>query len=275
MYKYLFGPVPSRRLGKSLGIDIVKPKTCNMNCVFCECGATDKFSEKRRSYIDIEIMKEEVSHALENVNFDCITLSGSGEPTLNKDLGKIVASLKKTTSKKVVLITNSSLLSDKNVRKEIKDIDIVIPTLNTVFNSTFKLINRADEKLNIEDIKEGLKLLGKEFRGSILLETFIIEGLNDTKKELDALSEFLKTIKYTKLQLNSLDRVGAESWVKPTAKKRLEEIRKYLENNGVRSVEIIGKFETEEKIKKDEELIKNMKLKRVYSEKELKSIFNN
>ena len=273
MYKYLFGPVPSRRLGRSLGIDIVNPKTCNMNCIFCECGITKELIKERKSYIDLEEMKKEFLHALDTVEFDCVTLSGSGEPTLNKDLGEIINWLKKVTDKKVVLITNSGLLMKKEVRSQLKNLDIILPTINSVCNSTFKKINRAYEDLSIDDIKNGLKSLGEEFNGEILLETFIIEGINDTKKELDGLANFLKSIRYTKIQLNTLDRIGAEEWVKPSSKERLEIIKKYLELKNVKNVEIIGKFKTEDKIEKNENLLKNMKSKRKYSEEELKNIF--
>lgn len=273
MYKYLFGPVPSRRLGKSLGIDIVNPKTCNMNCVFCECGLTKEFIKERKSYINLEEMKKEVLHALENVDFDCITLSGSGEPTLNKDLKIIINWLKKTTNKKIVLITNSGLLWEKELREDIKNLDIILPTINTVYNSTFKKINRAYEELNIFQIKKGLKALGEEFNGEILLEIFIIDGINNTKKELDGLAEFLNSIKYGKVQLNTLDREGAEKWVKPASKESLLKIKNYLELKNVKNVEIIGKFKTEEKIEKNIELLKNMESKRNYSEEELREIF--
>jgi len=273
MYKYLFGPVPSRRLGKSLGIDVVNSKTCNMNCVFCECGLTKEFIKERKSYINLEEMKKEVLHALENIDFDCITLSGSGEPTLNKDLKEIINWLKKTTNKKIVLITNSGLLWKKELREDIKNLDIILPTINTVYNSTFKKINRAYEELNISEIKKGLKALGEEFNGEILLETFIIEGINNTKKELDGLAEFLNSIKYGKLQLNTLDRKGTEAWVKPASKESLLKIKNYLELKNVKNVEIIGKFKTEEKIEKNIELLKNMKSKRNYSEEELREIF--
>ena len=218
-------------------------------------------------------MKKEFTYALNNVDFDCVTLSGSGEPTLNKDLGQIIDWIKTMTDKKVVLITNSGLLMEEEVRDEIKNLDIILPTINTVYNSTFKKINRAYEELNINDIKRGLKSLGENFKGDILLETFIIEGINDTKKELNGLADFFNSIKYTKVQLNTLDRIGTERWLKPVSKSRLKKIKEYLELRDVKNIEIIGKFKTEEKIKKDENLLKNMKSKRNYSEEDLKKLF--
>lgn len=275
MYKYLFGPVPSRRLGISLGLDLVAPKTCNMNCVFCECGMTEKLITERKSYIDIEEAKKEIRDVLKTVKPDCITFSGDGEPTLSSDLGEMINWIKDNTDVKVVVITNSGLLYDKNVRDEIKRADIIIPTINSAIELTMKKINRPKANITIDKIKEGIKALGDEFNGKIYLETFIIEGINDLEEELQELSSFLKNVKYTKLQLNRLDRPGTEKWVQPASFERLDIIKKYLEEKGLHDVEILGKFHINEmeKIKKNDELVENMKSKRVYSDEELKAIY--
>ena len=275
MYKYLFGPVPSRRLGISLGLDLVAPKTCNMNCVFCECGVTRELVTERKSYIDVEEAKKEIKHILRTVKPDCITFSGDGEPTLSSDLGEMVNWIKDNTDVNVVVITNSGLLYDKKVREEIKRADIIIPTLNSVNEITMKKINRPKVTITIDEIKKGIKALGEEFKGKIYLETFIIEGINDSIEELDGLYEFLKDVNYTKLQLNRLDRPGTEKWVQPASFERLDFIKKYFEEKGLHDVEILGKFhiEEKEKIEKNEELVENMKSKRVYSEEELNAIY--
>lgn len=275
MYKYLFGPVPSRRLGISLGLDLVAPKTCNMNCVFCECGITEKLITERRSYINIEEAKKEIKDVLRTVKPDCITFSGDGEPTLSSDLGEMINWIKDNTDVKVVVITNSGLLYDKNVRDEIKRADIIIPTINSAIELTMKKINRPKANITIDKIKSGIKALGSEFNGEIYIETFIIEGINDSEKELQELSNFLKNVKYTKLQLNRLDRPGTEKWVQPASFERLDVIKKYLEEKGLHDVEILGKFHINEmeKIEKNDELVENMKSKRVYSEEELKAIY--
>lgn len=192
MYKYLFGPVPSRRLGISLGLDLVAPKTCNMNCVFCECGVTRDLVTERKSYIDIEEAKKEILDILKTVKPDYITFSGDGEPTLSSDLGEMINWIKDNTDVNVVVITNSGLLHDKKVRDEINRADIVIPTLNSVNEITMKKINRPKATIKMDEIKEGIKALGNEFKGKIYLETFIIEGINDSLEELDGLYEFLK-----------------------------------------------------------------------------------
>ena len=275
MYKYLFGPVPSRRLGKSLGLDLVAPKTCNMNCVFCECGVTSQLTTERKSYIDVEEAKREILHFLKTSKPDCITFSGDGEPTLSSDLGEMINWIKDNTDVKVVVITNSALLCDKQVRKEISRADIIIHTINSAVDITMKKINRPKASISIESIKEGIKALGKEFQGKIYLETFIIEGINDSEAELNELYNFLKNVKYTKLQLNKLDRPGTEKWVLPASMERLEFIKEYLEKKGLHDVEILGKFHIDEKdkIEMDKELVENMKSKREYSEEEMKAIY--
>ena len=275
MYKYLFGPVPSRRLGISLGLDLVAPKTCNMNCVFCECGVTRELVTERKSYIDIEEAKKEILDILKTVKPDCITFSGDGEPTLSSDLGEMMNWIKDNTDVNVVVITNSGLLHDKKVRDEISRADIVIPTLNSVNEITMKKINRPKATIKMDEIKEGIKALGNEFKGKIYLETFIIEGINDSLEELDGLYDFLKDVNYTKLQLNRLDRPGTEKWVQPASFERLDFIKKYLEKKGLHDIEILGKFHIEdnEKIEKNDELVENMKAKRVYSQEELNAIY--
>lgn len=275
MYKYLFGPVPSRRLGISLGFDLVAPKTCNMNCVFCECGVTRELTTERKSYIDVEEAKKEIKAILKTVKPDCITFSGDGEPTLSSDLGEMINWIKDNTDVKVVVITNSGLLYDKKVRDEIKRADVVIPTINSAIEVTMKKINRPKANITIKNIKKGIKALGEEFEGKIYLETFIIEGINDSLEELDALYNFLKDVNYTKLQLNRLDRPGTEKWVQPASYERLDYIKKYLEEKGLHDIEILGKFhiEEKEKIEKNDELVENMKSKRVYSKEELDAIY--
>lgn len=275
MYKYLFGPVPSRRLGISLGLDLVAPKTCNMNCVFCECGVTEKLTTERKSYIDTEEAKREIKDILKTIKPDCITFSGNGEPTLSSDLGEMINWIKDNTDVNVVVITNSGLLYDKKVRDEIKRADVVIPTINSAVDTTMRKINRPKVNISIEQIEEGIKALGEEFAGKIYLETFIIEGINDSIEELDKLYDFLKDVNYTKLQLNRLDRPGTEKWVQPASYEKLEFIKKYLEEKGLHDIEILGKFHIDEteKLEKNEELIENMKSKRTYSEDEMEAIF--
>lgn len=274
MYKHIFGPVPSRRLGISLGVDLVKPKSCNMNCVFCECGATPKLADKRESFKDIKEVEKEIKAVLKDVKPDYVTFSGSGEPTLSKDLGEIINWIKDNTDVSVCLITNSLLLNNDEVIKEVQRADIIIPTLNSVDDDIFHKINRPSKDIHISMIMSGLQKLSAVFKGKIYLETFIIEGLNDGEEHIKKMAEFLKTIKFTKIQLNSLARKGAESWVKPASIEALNNVKKIFAENGIENVEIVKELsERKEKIEMEEDLIENMKSIREYSEEEMKKIF--
>lgn len=274
MFKHVFGPVPSRRLGVSLGVDLVTPKSCNMNCVFCECGATRELKLKRESFKDIDEVKNEILEAIKIVKPDYITFSGSGEPTLSKDLGKIIEWIKSNLEIKVCVITNSLLLEDNEVVKELEKADLIMPTLNSVDNLIFKKINRPSAQIDVSQVMRGLENLSKKYKGKIYIESFIIEGLNDSNEHTEKMVAFLKNINFTKLQLNTLDRPGTENWVQPASYETMQRIKnKYLEL-GISKVEIVKEMkELDKKIEVNEELLKNMKEKREYSEKDLKKIF--
>lgn len=274
MFKHVFGPVPSRRLGVSLGVDLVTPKSCNMNCVFCECGATRELKLKRESFKDIDEVKNEILEAIRIVKPDYITFSGSGEPTLSKDLGKIIEWIKSNLEIKVCVITNSLLLEDNEVVKELEKADLIMPTLNSVDNLIFKKINRPSAQIDVSQVMRGLENLSKKYKGKIYIESFIIEGLNDSNEHTEKMVAFLKNINFTKLQLNTLDRPGTENWVQPASYETMQRIKnKYLEL-GISNVEIVKEMkELDKKIEVNEELLKNMKEKREYSEKDLKKIF--
>lgn len=274
MFKHVFGPVPSRRLGVSLGVDLVTPKSCNMNCVFCECGATRELKLKRESFKDIDEVKNEILEAIKIVKPDYITFSGSGEPTLSKDLGKIIEWIKSNLEIKVCVITNSLLLEDNEVVKELEKADLIMPTLNSMDNLIFKKINRPSAQIDVSQVMRGLENLSKKYKGKIYIESFIIEGLNDSNEHTEKMIAFLKNINFTKLQLNTLDRPGTENWVQPASYETIQRIKnKYLEL-GISNVEIVKEMkELDKKIEVNEELLKNMKEKREYSEKDLKKIF--
>ena len=275
MYKHVFGPVPSRRLGVSLGVDLVTSKSCNMNCVFCECGATRKLTLRRERFKNPEKVKEEISEVLKKIRPDYITFSGSGEPTLSKDIGEIIDWIKEHTDIKVCVITNGLLLEDGQVLEEIKKADLIIPTLNSIDNLTFKKINRPSAEVDVAQVMGGLRNLSEKYTGDIFVETFIIEGLNDSDEHTEKMAKFLKNLKFTKLQLNTLDRPGTEKWVKPASQETLKRVMEKYNICGIKNVEIVNEMkELDKKIEMDSELIKNMKEKRIYTEKEIEKIYN-
>ena len=281
MYKHVFGPVPSRRLGISLGVDLVVSKSCNLNCIFCECGATKKIQLERKRFKDMNEILEEISAVLKDIKPDYITFSGSGEPTLSLDLGNISRAIKEDLKYqgKICLITNSLLLADENLMKELEYIDLIVPTLNTLTQDIFEKIVRPDYRTSVEEIRKGFINLNKsKYKGKIWIEIFILENINDNDKNFVDIANFLKSenIRYDKIQLNTIDRVGAERDLKAISFEKISRAKKILEENGLNNIEIIkslGELEEDKKIQVNQELLDNMKQKRLYQEEEINKIF--
>ena len=281
MYKHVFGPVPSRRLGISLGVDLVVSKSCNLNCIFCECGATKKIQLERQRFKDMNEILEEISTVLKDIKPDYITFSGSGEPTLSLDLGNISKAIKEDLKYqgKICLITNSLLLADENLMKELEYIDLIVPTLNTLTQDIFEKIVRPDYRTSVEEIRKGFINLNKSnYKGKIWIEIFILENINDSDKNFVDIANFLKSenIRYDKIQLNTIDRVGAERDLKAISFEKISRAKKILEENGLNNIEIIkslGELEEDKKIQVNQELLDNMKQKRLYQEEEIDKIF--
>jgi len=223
--EYLFGPVPSRRLGISLGVDIVPHKVCSLNCVYCEVGRTTNLTIKREEYVPIDaVIKELEGYLSQKPELDFVTFSGQGEPTLNSGLGRVIDFIKDNyPSYKVAIITNGTLFWDKVVRDEVKKADVLLPSLDAVSEMIFLKLNRPSNELQIDLIIEGLSKLRHEFKGKIYLEVFLVPGLNGTESELILLKKAIKKINPDLIQLNTLDRPGTESWVKSLSLKRLKE----------------------------------------------------
>ena len=281
MYKHVFGPVPSRRLGISLGVDLVVSKSCNLNCIFCECGATKKIQLERQRFKDMNEILEEISAVLKDIKPDYITFSGSGEPTLSLDLGNISKAIKEDLKYegKICLITNSLLLADENLMKELEYIDLIVPTLNTLTQDIFEKIVRPDYRTSVKEIRKGfINLNNSKYKGKIWIEIFILENINDSDKNFVDIANFLKSenIRYDKIQLNTIDRVGAERDLKAISFEKISRAKKILEENGLDNIEIIkslGELEEDKKIQVNQELLDNMKQKRLYQEEEINKIF--
>ena len=247
-YKHLFGPVPSRRLGISLGVDLVPHKVCSLNCVYCEVGRTTNLTIERREYIPLNDILAELKSYLENKpELNYITFSGAGEPLLHNGIGKVITFIKENYPQyKLALLTNSTLLYYENVREEILGIDLLLPSLDAVSEKVFKKLNRPNSKLDNNKIIEGLIKFSKSFSGKIWLEVFIVPGLNDTIEELELLKNVIKDIAPDQVQLNTLDRPGTESWIESVTRNRMEEIAELLKPL---PVEIIAKFQSRNKIR--------------------------
>ncbi|MDB4583079.1 radical SAM protein [Draconibacterium sp.] len=239
MYKYLFGPVPSRRLGMSLGVDLVPKKGCSLDCVYCEVGKTTKLTHEKKEYIKFEKVKVELKNYFENnPDPDYITFSGSGEPTLNIYIGEILQFIKQNKPEiPVAVLTNGTMLFDVKVREALADADVVLPSLDAASDEVLIKINRPANGLNIDNYLKGLTIFSKEFKGKIWLEVFILPGYNDSENELDNLKNAIVAIEPDSVQLNTLDRPGTEKGLRGATH---EELQRVIDLWGLNNVEIVA-----------------------------------
>ncbi len=226
--QHVFGPVPSRRLGHSLGIDVIPRKLCTLDCIYCELGSTDKRSMKRREYVTPSEILPEIRRALSAGGIDTITFSGSGEPTLNSSLGFMIHDVRSWTMLPVAVITNGTLLFMPEVRKDLLEADIVLPSLNAATKSCFDRTNRPHPGLVLETIIEGLQQFRTEFRGRIWLEIVLVSEVNDSPDDLAALKSAVARISPDRIQLNTVVRPPAEPTARRLSPERMEEIREYF-----------------------------------------------
>ncbi|MFC1838860.1 radical SAM protein [Thermodesulfobacteriota bacterium] len=228
---YVFGPVPSRRLGLSLGIDLIPRKTCSFDCIYCQVGKTSDRIMEASSFVPVSEVIDELREVLSKRTPDVITLAGSGEPTLNADIENVITEIKKVTSIPLTLLTNGSLLWNDRIRERIRGVDILIPTLSTVYEDTFKRIHRPHPDLKLNDIINGLKETRKEFKKNIFLEVVLLSGLNDTEKEISGLSKVIREISPDRVQLNTVVRPPSDPGAMSLNNEKLEEIKEYLGGN--------------------------------------------
>ncbi|MBN2790237.1 MAG: radical SAM protein [Candidatus Delongbacteria bacterium] len=242
MYKHIFGPVPSRRLGMSLGIDLVPHKVCSLNCIYCECGKTTDLTLERKEYIKFdEVITELKDYMKNNSAPDYITFSGSGEPTLNLKIGDIISFIKDNyPDTKVAVLTNATLFPDKKVRDELLKADLILPSFDAATELSFKRINRGNSSIDLEEYLSSLIEFRKEFKGTIWLEILIIPGYNDSKEDIDLLKDAVLKIKPDSVQLNTLDRPGAIDGIRAATH---EELQKIVDTWKLDNVEIIAKVQ--------------------------------
>lgn len=239
MYRYLFGPVPSRRLKMSLGVDLVPPKVCSLDCVYCEVGKTTKLTAQRMEYIPFDkVAGELIDYFENNPDPDYITFSGSGEPTLNTRIRDVIELIKRLKPDiPLALLTNGTLLGDERVRGDIMGVDVVLPSLDAATEDVFKKINRPCSQLHAQSHIQGLIDFRNDFTGKIWLEVFILPGYNDSRKELAELKKAIIRIRPDSVQLNSLDRPGAVPGLKTAGR---EELQKIADLWGLENVQIIS-----------------------------------
>jgi wyosine [tRNA(Phe)-imidazoG37] synthetase (radical SAM superfamily) len=222
--KFVFGPVPSRRLGQSLGVDPIPLKTCNWNCVYCQLGRTSPLANERKDYFPPEEIVAEVRDALEAHRpgeIDWVTFVGSGETLLYARLGWLLRQVKKLTELPVAVITNGSLLYRPEVRQELAVADAVLPTLDAGTADLYRKINRPHPELTFERLVEGLVAFRREYQGRLWVEVMLVSGLNDTSRALANIAEVLKKIGPDAVHINLPDRPPAEAWVQPPSAESL------------------------------------------------------
>lgn len=229
-YRYLYGPVPSRRLGRSLGIDLVPHKICTYDCIYCQIGKTTDKTLVRKEYVPVKEILEEVRRFLkeETSSIDHLSLSGSGEPTLHSQIRSVIEGIKTITSIPVAVITNGSLLYEEEVRQDLLHADIVLPSLDAVSSEVFMRINRPRPGFSIEKVIEGLVEFRKVYKGQIWLEILFCKGVNDSKEELLRMKKAVDRIQPDRIHLNTVVRPPSEKWAAPLSQKEMEEIQVYF-----------------------------------------------
>jgi len=228
--RFVFGPVPSRRLGASLGLDLVPLKTCTLDCQYCEVGRTTIKTVQRFNHdIADELLRELAEFISETrPDLDYITLAGSGEPTLNAEISDIIKGVREISDVDVAILTNGTLLFDRQVRQDLLGADLVIPSLDTAVEKTFQRLNRPHADLSLEKIIEGLVSFREEFSGRFYLEVLLARGINDSREELEALKAAMERINPDQIQLNTVFRPPAMKSAQPLSMAEMEKAAKFL-----------------------------------------------
>jgi wyosine [tRNA(Phe)-imidazoG37] synthetase (radical SAM superfamily) len=224
-YQHVFGPVPSRRLGLSLGIDPVPLKTCTYDCIYCQLGRTNHRTVERREYVPLENILADLDRKLETQpSLDYLTLSGSGEPTLYQPLDELIRQLKQRHPAPVAVLTNGSLLWDPEVRESIREADLVVPSLDAGDENLFRYINRPHPQISFEKMVAGLMEFRRDFAKPIWLEVFLLGGVTALEAEVAKIARIVKDIKPDRVQINSVARPPAEEFAYPVSRERLEQL---------------------------------------------------
>ena len=240
--KHIYGPVPSRRLGISLGVDMVPYKTCSYDCIYCQLGKTTCQTLERKPYVNTDSILNELKQILnQNSDIDYITFSGSGEPTLNKDIGQIIRRVKELTPIPVAVLTNGSLLWDEKVGDDLSPADLVVPSLDAISEEVFKKINQPIRSLKIQRILEGLRTFTQDFKGKVQLEIMLVKNVNDSKEEIKKINQFVGKLKIDRVQLNTVIRPPNDPVAKPLNIDELLKIKSYFDISS--KVEIIPDFD--------------------------------
>ena len=230
--KCIFGPVNSRRLGRSLGIDLFSRKICNLNCVYCEVGPTVNPVSRRGVYSSTQGILEEIdgycADAQRLAGVDVLTVTAKGEPTLHSDLGDILRHIKGRVEKPLAVLTNGTTLMEKGVRQALMAADIVVPSLDAALRESFRKVDRPVEDLDLDEVIQGLTLFSHAYAGKIWLEILLVREMNDAPEDIEALMTVIRRMRIDRIQLNTVVRPPAEGFARPLSRERLIEIAQLL-----------------------------------------------
>ncbi len=226
--RFVFGPVLSRRLGRSLGIDPVPLKTCTYDCVYCQLGRTPSKTAEIKPWVEPGPIIDELKEVLGEVSADYITISGSGEPTLNQNIGALILAIKDITDIPVCVITNGSLLQNKKVRESLTPADLVIPSLDAGDSETFRKINRPHDSVSFDAMAEGIEKFSREFKGKIWLEVMLVENINSSEEDIEKLIPLIRKINPEKIQINTIARPPAYKNIKAISPDKLLRVKELL-----------------------------------------------
>jgi len=222
--RYVFGPVPSRRLGRSLGVDLVPFKTCTYDCVYCQIGRTTNKTVERREYVPVAKVLSDVRRKLTRCKPNYVTLSGSGEPTLHARLGELIQGLKNMTRIPVAVLTNGSLLGDRDVQAALRLADLVIPSLDGGDEAAFQYVNRPHAAITFERMVKGLVDFRARYSGALWLEVFLLGGVTASKIEATKIATLARRLRPDKIQLNTVTRPPAEDFAFPVPAARMKQL---------------------------------------------------
>ena len=240
---YVFGPVASRRLGVSLGVDPIKRHTCTLDCIYCEAGKTEELTCLRQEFAPLEDVQTELAEVLSsNPELDYITFSGAGEPTLYSHLTELAGWIKSNYPQyKICLLTNGTLLNDPDVCSALEYIDLAMPNFDASNDEELAVINRPAAGITVENLAQGIRSAAGRYPGKLSLELFVVPGVNDNDGSIARFAEYIKSFAgLQSVQLNTLDRPGVVDWIKPAPADTIRKFIAALEN--IVPVEAVGRF---------------------------------
>ena len=272
--RFVYGPVPSRRLGRSLGVDLVPYKVCSYDCIYCQIGGTTRKTLNRKPYILADMILEDLKGKLkEGASMDYITLAGSGEPTLHSEIGTLIHKIKEMTSVPIAVLTNGSLLWKRSVREALMEADAVLPSLDAYDQKTFEAINRPHPDIAFETMMGGLIDFRKEYSGDIWLEIFLLDGINETEAAAEKFKGWIEKISPEKVQINTAVRPALETFARKVSPEDMDRFCKILGGNA----EVIAPFRDSEKHEKTadiEEDVLNLLARRPCTLDDMASVLN-